>query len=414
MINDNYQKELEKDLIKIYRGLKKNIDINILDKLKKENENFKIYDNEKQSLIEYNIFNNKVSVDELHILNYRKKKDDRLEQLLSLIQKTIDYVVKNNLNVPDTTLFIWISDRFPYTIENIENFPVYVFARPINVKLPIFPDNTFECLSLDEKYSDQCNDWDYLKKLIVNKCQKKTKKKQLYFKGTATTLNNSQIREKLEIISLVNQQISKYGKINNKFIEYIKPKINKIKDKSFYNYILSEYQKKYTNLPVNVNLDAWKNYKPVYKMCDYKYLLNLPGHYQWSNRLKYLFLMKSHIININVKLISTTYTDEKYISFIDYIVNKNDYEEIVLKYYRQNQNLTVKTNELYMKKNSIEFDKFINKLSEIYAKLEKKSNGKINSGFNKINKLTNERIYHYIYTAILLNAELFNNMKNKK
>ncbi len=423
MINDTYQNNLEKDLNKIYNNLKNNLDISLLDKLKKENEIFLIDSMDKESLIEYYIFDNKVTVDKSHILKYQKYKDARLEQILSLIQKSINYAIKNNLKVPNTTLYIWISDRFPY-IDNIQNFPVYVFARPIDLKLPIFPDNTFECLSLDKKYSEQCNDWDYLKKLIINKCKNKTKKKELYFKGTPTTLNNSQIREKLEIITLVNDQLTKHGKINDNFYNYIKYKLNKIKDKSFYNYILSNnYQKKYHDLPLNVTLDAWNKYTPIYSLCEYMYLLNLPGHYQWSNRLKYLFLMKSHVININVKLISEEYTDEKYITFIDYIINKNNYHEIVLKYYRENYNLPVETNQLYMEKNIDEFNKFIRKLSNIYKKLEKertvkissrstkKKTDKINQSFDKINQLTNERIYHYIYTGIVRNAELFDNLK---
>ena len=64
----------------------------------------------------------------------------------------------------------------------------------------------------------------------------------------------------------------------------------------------------------------------------------------------------------------------------------------------------------YQQKNNEEFNKFIEKLKKIYMKLDKKSSvndPKIISGFNKMNNLTNNRIYHYIYTAIILNHKLF-------
>jgi hypothetical protein len=405
MIIDSYQKKLESDLNSIFKHYETNFDKSVVESI---NNDFKllqqknIQKNNKNPLVIYHIKNNKVIIDNNVRKIYKTEKDDRLEHNLKMLEKTIEYAQKNNLEVPDTSLYFWISDRFPYNVKNIDQFPIFLYSRPEDIKFPIFPDNTFECLTLDKKYSAQCIDWDKTKDIINDKCdlnkktKKKVKKNELYFKGTATTLENTQIREKLEIISMIKNR------------KNIKNKINKIDDKSFEKNMT---KLNYKNLPLNISLDAWMNYSPIYDLCNYLYLLNLPGHYPWSNRLKYLFLMKSHIINVNVKYIGEDYEDTKYISFVDYIVNKKDYHEIVINFYRINKFKFSKTLiSKYQKQNNEEFNKFIEKLKNIYMKLDKKSSvddPKIISGFNKMNNLTNDRLYHYIYTAIILNHKLF-------
>jgi hypothetical protein len=125
--------------------------------------------------------------------------------------------------------------------------------------------------------------------------------------------------------------------------------------------------------------------------------------------------MKSNIINVNVNNIGKDYNDKNYISFVDYIVNNKDYHEININFYRINyfkydENLI----KNYQQQNVEEFNKFIDKLKKIYIKVEndkEENDKKIMSGYNKINKLTNDRIYHYIYTAIVLNNKLFTKHK---
>ena len=308
-------------------------------------------------------------------------KDDRIVHNLELLRKTVEWCKKNNLKIPNTSIYIWISDRFPYHTKNLETFPIYVYSKPVNVDLPIFPDNTFYCFNMNEKYRGRCYDWDEVKTEIIEKCDKKEfiqKKNYMYFKGQDSTNTTSHdIRRKL------------------------------------FNKMLRRTRE--SQLPIEIYLDAWKNYQPIYKFCDYKFLFNLPGHYPWSNRLKYLLLMNSIIINVNIELINLEpkYIDKKYISFVDYVVNENDYIEILFKNYRVDWK--VKTPELDKKiknLNEKEFQKFIDTLIKIYDEFKKnpkKYEKMISNTRKKIEKLNNERVYSYIYKCIKLNSKYIKN-----
>ena len=62
-----------------------------------------------------------------------------------------------------------------------------------------------------------------------------------------------------------------------------------------------------------------KNYESAAEFQRYKFLLNLPGRYPWSTRLKYLYLCRSFIINVRV-FVKGDAVDDHYHSFIDVFV----------------------------------------------------------------------------------------------
>lgn len=384
--NDDYQKKLEKDLIKIYKNINydKNviIDIKNIFNLKRERHKKLVEENKTNNkyiekndifpLYEYIIKDNKL------YLNEEIYKDERSKDNYDLISNTLKWCIKNNLKIPNTKLYIWISDKFPWNSKNFENFPIWVYARPSNIKLPIFPDTTFNHLDLEEKYSkrnDNTNDWDKIKNLILKKCKNIKKENLIYFKGTRTTNKNHCLRENLE-----------------------------------------KYQKNF-NIPIKIDLDGWNTYNPIYNFCNYFILLNLPGRYPWSNRLKYLYLMNSVIINVNIKTINinSDYDDNYWISFIDYVIDKKHYENLEYKYYRiSGKYLNDKDNINKIKENTQklqkkEFKKFTKKLQELYYKINNNIEfykKKAKKTKLEVEKLTNERIYQYIYRGILLNSEL--------
>ena len=371
---DKFQNNFEKELLEIYYNYNKNFDKSIISVIKDIYMNYSVIKKDFFPLIQYVIKDNKVYIkNNKNVRKYynhnKAERDTRYLDNFNIITKTLKWCKDNNLPVPNTTLYIWISDRFPWYAQDLDKFPIWVYARPKNIKLPIFPDNTFECFQLHQKYKGKCYDWESIKKIIKKECKNRNKQSIIYFKGTPTTKNIYKLREDLE-----------------------------------------KHQKSF-NIPIKILLDAWTTYEPLYKFCEYLYLLNLPGKYPWSNRLKYLFLMDSIVININVNTINIKpeYKDLSYITLIDYIVNNKDYIEIIYNYYRlagkyiDNKNLTNKIDKL--RKN--EFNKFVKTLKrkylnlvnnpEKYKKIAKKA--KI-----KVNKLTNERIYQYIYKGILLNS----------
>lgn len=374
-MEDEYQRRLEKPLIEFYKNVKKNIDMEkIYNDLKKNsNKDSKKYSIYVYQLVKYKIFNNKIYVDKEIRKKYKDKSDNRLEQNLNLIEKTIEYCKKNNLLIPNTTLYIWISDRVPWVSDEInkyDNLPIFVYSKPKDSNFAIFPDNTFECFSIESKYNEKCYEWEIIKnKMIEYNKIVKNKENKIFFKGTNTTNLNHNIRKNLEI----------YAKSNKNYI---------------------------------IQLDAWNKYIPIYKFADYKILLNLPGRYPWSNRLKYLFLTKSLVININVITIfiddNNIFIDDEWETLIDYILEKNDYINLTLKYYEYNgKNENVKNKILKM--NEREFNKIISKINNIYNDFninEKKYDKIIKNGYDKVSKLTMDRIYSYIYRAIVENSKI--------
>jgi hypothetical protein len=314
-------------------------------------------------LVKYNINNDTVTIE-----SKMTNKDSRLNEILSMIKKTLTWCKKHNHKIPSTTLYFWISDRIPW-YKNMNNYPIYVFAEPINYNFPIFPDNTFECITLDQKYEGKCVDWDDVKILMKENCsENKNKEKIIYFKGAPTGGKSHNVRVKLQKVA---------GTLN---------------------------------IPLKILLDAWTQYEPIYKVCKYMYLLNLPGHYPWSNRFKYLLLTKSIVINIGVKNIDVDdkYFDDVYISFIDLIVDTTDYINITINYY-DTTSKTKQSIEKAKKLNDEEFGKLKKELMNTYKKIIKNPKHyekQAENTFNKVSKLTNRDVYYYIYNCMINNSKI--------
>jgi hypothetical protein len=295
-----------------------------------------------------------------------------------LLVNTIKYAKKNNLRIPNTILYIWISDRFPWYADIHKYVPIYVYSKIKDTDFPIFPDNTFFCFTFGEKYKGKCYNFDQTKKIINNNIFSE-KENKVYFKGTATTIYMHKIRESLE-------------------------------EKSKFNISHGDYW-------FDIKLDGWINYESIYYFSKYKYLLNLPGRYPWSNRLKYLFLMKSMVINIDVETISVEqkYFDKKYVTLIDFIIKKNKhYKNITMKYYKRSRNnLQISQedinniNSMNKKEVDIVYRK-IEKLYNYYNKHPEEYNEIVNNGYKRVNKLKNKHIYQYIYNCIIKNSEFIN------
>jgi hypothetical protein len=153
---------------------------------------------------------------------------------------------------------------------------------------------------------------------------------------------------------------------------------------------------------MKIKLDAWANFEYLWNFEKYKILLDLPGIYPWSNRIKFLFLMNSVVVKINIETIGDDYYDKSWISFIDYAVDNTDYVNIIVKYYR----ITDGTAKM---KNENEFLKLIKTLKIVYDDINNnptKYKLMIKKTKKKIEKLTNDRIYQYIYTGIVLNSKI--------
>jgi hypothetical protein len=297
-------------------------------------------------------------------------KDDRIEHIVLLLKKTMNFY--SDKEIPNTKLWFWISDRVPWELEeNIDSYPFYVFAGPKNINNIIFPDNTFECMTLHKKYKGQCWDWNQMKELFKKKnLEYKQKQNTIYFKGTPTTVKIHRIRE-----------------------------------------ILANYAKTRKNMIIS--LDGWYNYTPPTELTKYLFLLNLPGHYPWSNRFKYLFLTNSVIININVftkSINAEGWNEYEYHSFIDLVMKPGeDYVNLSFTYYNVGISKSKDAQKRAQKMTDDEINKIIKQIEDIYNNYarDKNMHDKMISNYReKIAKLNNQTIYEYIYKCIVKNATI--------
>jgi hypothetical protein len=297
--------------------------------------------------------------------------DGRVPHIFSLIKKTLEHTKERR--IPDTKLYFWVSDRVPWELgNNMDKYPFFVFASPKNVNSVIFPDNLFECLTMKEKFKGECWDWDRVRELFRRNSDMK-KKDIIYFKGTPTTAKIHKLRETL----------ANYARSRNNMI---------------------------------IKLDGWTNYEPIDAINQYNFLLNLPGHYPWSNRFKYLFLTNSVIININVftKAINEEgWNEEEYHSFIDLIMKPNiDYIDIKFTYYNAGISRSADAQDKARRLNEAEINKVIDRINYIYEDFRKNPEQyqkMIASYRAKISKLDNGAIYNYIYKCICLNSGVIKN-----
>lgn len=364
--NDIYQLKLESELVNIYKTFDTNFNPDVINNLRQYHIKTMETHTEKypDPLVDFPIRNGKcVFSDRALAFN-----DDRCKQIYNLISDTLSWCKTNKYKVPDTTLYIYISDKCPWDIE-FTKYPIFVFAKPRGFNYPIFPDNTFEGLSLYHKYRGESYNWDKLKKKIMNNDKSNNKREIIYFHGSNTTNRNHNMRKILEEFSNTN------------------------------------------TIPLEIHLDAWSNYEPIWSFTKYKYLLNLPGRYPWSNRLKYLLLINSIVINISVKTVTLGgSTDEPWESFIDYIVEPNvHYIDIPYTYYTTDSNSSEKDIENAQKLKTEEDKNLLDELVKTYNDIKQnpqKFKDIVKTANNVVQKLSLTNIYKYIYKAITLNAQI--------
>lgn len=304
-------------------------------------ENINKMENIMNTNPKYNLLILKVVIYKNNITYHNINGDSRKKQIINILNNMKKYIVKSGKQLPNLIAYFYICDTYSFEYQDL---PFFLIARPSNRKGILFPDNTFIC----HKFENECDDWDKIKKIVINKCNNisiKDKINEIYFKGANTGKNKHNLR-----------------------------------------FMLSQEK----NLSLNIKLS--ERYAPMYSFCKYKYLLNLPGHQPWSYRFKYLFLMNSFIINVAViQHFNEFEKNEKWVNFFDVILEANtDFIEIEYNWYEK-------------KDNSNEYKKLINKLDDIYKYYNsnpEEYKNIIRNGFNKINNITNNLILEMMYDLL--------------
>ncbi len=281
------------------------------------------------------IKNNKPIIEDKIVRYYSKSKDTRYGDIIGMLSETC-----KRYKIPNMYFYIFISDRTPYKDKELCTYPIFTLAKPRNKTYLIFPETTFYCISTTGLYKKDCKNWDQMKAHVRKNC-KFPIIDVTYFHGRGTGHRHMDVRNRMR--TLLNS-----------------PKF-KIE-------ITTEYN----------DLSDW---------CRYKTLLNLPGHYPWSNRLKYLLLTNSYVIDVNVKTVNQTYdyVEDEFVTFINYITPINN--QITVTYY-----INEEDTESAAKMNEAE----IVKLADTLKNYEPQPTIK-----KYINDYTMENMYNYIYTALI-------------
>ena len=272
-----------------------------------------------------------------------------------------------------TAIFIWCSDRHIWEVPDIDKkIPICLYACPRDKKYIVIPDGTFLIQSTTRRYASKGLNWEEQKKLFTYDI--KTKKK-MFFRGADTTRYIHNIRG------------------------YIYDRLKTEPDLKFKNDVLYEF------------LTA-QNYESVAAFKKYKFMLNLPGNYPWSTRLKYLYLGRQFIINIRV----FTYLDDgsvedHYHSFVDYIIPQDTYcINIDMKYYYVNlKNELDELKKKHIALNNAECDRVYKMIKNIYYKYQNKEpsmDKQVQHAYKLVNDLSTVDIYTYYLQIAMRNQSL--------
>ena len=275
----------------------------------------------------------------------------RKREILQLIRNSIIYHQKKNISFPDVLFYLYVTDTYAYTYQDL---PLFIMAKPLNKTGILIPDNTFFCHEINQR----CYDWTRVKK----ECQKieYNKENVLFFAGANTDAGRQNIRSGLHKV-----EISGTAKMPLKIL-IKKPRIS-----------LCEFKK-------------------------FKYLLNLPGNQPWSYRFKYLFLMKSVVINVNVLQMYDEKSgwNHQWVNFFDIIFEK-DVDYINIDYYWKENDETF---------NAKSFSELVSKLESIYEQYDKDDTAyklMAQSGYDKVNMITDKLINESIYILFYEYSKLY-------
>jgi hypothetical protein len=337
-----------------------NIEEYIIQQIKNDLKDFKInqnvidemedlYQNKESNPCSYIKSLTKIKIENgILIVNFDEKNDfcNRCKSIEKLFERCFK---KYSKEIPDVTLYVITTDGFAYYHQHL---PFLILAKPLNEFGILLPDDSF----INNKIEEQSYDWDETRKIILNNCNYQINKKisKIYFRG----VNNGNKKHNLR--ALFKNEVQE----------------------------LPEFKIEISNKMI-----------PIYNFCKYKYLLNLPGGQPWSYRFKYLFLMNSLVIDIQLLQKYKKCINSKWVNFFDsFLEEDEDYIPIKVIY---EEGKPLNHRKILLK---------VAKIYDFYQKNPKKYNKIVKSGYEKISKINNEAVDFAIFNII---KEYSKNLKNE-
>lgn len=288
-------------------------------------------------------------------------KDRRYKDIYDMFVDALEYCDNQNLPVPNVSIPIFISDHFPFNMEELNlKYPFFCISTSLNKPYPLLPDNTFKCFSFKKRFGEECVDWDESKEIIEENLVPISNDK-LFFKGKNTTNRRTFSRE----LFVENQLLDK---MNISFLSKNEP------------------------------------YEPIYNFGRYKYLLDLPGRYEWSNRFPKLFLLERVVIRYTNTI--KEYPEKEMIAFTDLLTREN------VHYFKFKDELTENKefNKEIIKNTIKDISEKIDTLDndvELYDKVQ-------NAGTKLMKTFDNNHIHRYLWIAMSSYKHFFDTVKVKQ
>jgi hypothetical protein len=139
---------------------------------------------------------------------------------------------------------------------------------------------------------------------------------------------------------------------------------------------------------------------PLYKFCEYKYLLNLPGHQPWSYRFKYLFLMKGLVINIDLRQHFGSHENGRWINFFDpFITPDVDFVNLVYHWHEGEETI-----------NKENYKKLVQDVETTYRQFENDPDDydtMVDNGYRKVQMIDQDMVYESLYMVVRSYAQRF-------
>jgi hypothetical protein len=313
--------------------------------------------------------------------------DNRVFTFIRMIHDMDKWCSKHNLMLPECEFIIYVADTYAWE-ETAKDLPWFIMAKPMNRPGILIPDNSFithgESGELGLTYLKNNTKWIW--DTILKKSELLTdtdKIDTLYFKGANTGTFKFSTRE-----------------------------------------FLSKYK---WDIPVKIVLGD--KHESMFSWNKYSGVLNLPGNQPWSYRLKYLYLLKSPVVNVDVLLRYNKLDDsndklDRWIQFFDPLFIPNeDYIQVSQIYY-DNPKLPD-----FKELRQISYDKVVDDIKKSYniiSNISKNNNKKdknneknrkntdtkdknndetnntyANRAYEKISNLSVSRILQFLYVTIV-------------
>lgn len=273
--------------------------------------------------------------------------DNRKSVFIDLFDKTKQYISSTGREFSDCVIYLYVIDSYNYDYQDL---PFFIIAKPNNKKGILIPDNTFRCHNMHQR----CYDWDHTKKVVRENCDR-------------------------------DSDMDKCEKINKVFFRGA----NTGEDKHNLRGLLEKEAETTEILDVTIG----SHQIPLYEFCKYKYLLNLPGHQPWSYRFKYLFLMHSLVINVDLRQNYGKSFNGTWINFFDsFFEDGVDYVNLVYEWYEKDS-----------KKNEENYKILVQEIIDVHDKFENDQDAykkMVDAGYKMATSITQDIIYEAVYMLV--------------